>query len=327
MSYYAGIDLGATNLRAVVGDPAGESLAIRRRRTPQGPSGIDVTEAVLETLRDACIETGIEPASIDAAAIGSIGPFDLANGAVVDPANLPDTIDRIPLTGPVERLVETDRVALHNDATAGVIGERFYADRNPDDMCYVTVSSGIGAGICCDGSVLSGWDGNAGEIGHIVVDPAGLLRCGCGRPGHWEAYCSGDGIPAYARAIADREPGVETSLPLESDDLDAERVFDATGSDPLADLVVDRVADWNVVGIATLVHAVAPMVVSIGGAVATNNPGAVVEPIRERLGSAVISNVPEVRVTALGDDVVLRGALASAITGGTGDVSERTQTG
>ncbi|ELZ08920.1 ROK family protein [Halovivax asiaticus JCM 14624] len=320
MTYFAGVDLGATNVRAIVGDHAGEPIATSRRRTPQGPTGIDVTEAVLATLRDACADAGIEPTAIEDAAIGSIGPFDLAEGAVVDPANLSDSIDRIPLTGPVERLVAVDGVALHNDATAGVIGERFYAARNPDDMCYVTISSGIGAGICCDGSVLAGWDGNAGEIGHIVVDPDGALTCGCGRAGHWEAYCSGRGIPTYARELA-RRSDLETALPLEADDFDAATVFAAADSDPLAGRVIDRVADWNTIGIATLVHAVAPMVVSIGGAVATNNPERVIDPVRERLQTAVISNVPDVRPSSLGDSVVLRGALASAITGGSGDAS------
>ncbi len=321
MPYYAGVDLGATNLRAIVGDETGGPLATSRRRTPRGPTGIDVTEGVLETLRAACADAGIEPTQVRAAAIGSIGPFDLAEGAVVDPANVPDSIDRIPLTGPVGNLLETDDVALHNDATAGVIGERFHADRNPDDMCYVTISSGIGAGLCCDGAVLAGWDGNAGEIGHSVVDPQGRLTCGCGRDGHWEAYCSGTGIPNYARFLADRESTVETDLALESPEFTAADVFAAAGADPLADRVIERLGHWNAIGVTNLVHAVAPMVVTIGGAVATNNPSLVVEPIRDRLPSLVMSNVPELRLTTLGDDVVLYGALASALTGGSGDRS------
>ncbi|WP_254863851.1 ROK family protein [Halovivax gelatinilyticus] len=321
MTYVAGVDLGATNVRVAIGDRSGEPIAIVRRPTPQGPRGIDVTEAVLEMLRAGCGEAGIAPGRIDAASIASIGPFDLAEGAVVDPANLPDSIDRIPLTGPVGELFETAEVSLHNDATVGVVGERFHADRNPDDMCYLTISSGIGAGLCCDGHVLSGWDGNAGEVGHTVVDPDGRLTCGCGRDGHWEAYCSGTGIPRYVRYLADREPSVETDLPLEAAGFDAADVFDRAGADPLADLVIERIGRWNATGVANLVHATAPMVVTIGGAVATNNPSLVVDPIREHLAPLVVSNVPDIRLTTLGDDVVIYGALASALTGGSGDRS------
>ncbi|WP_247729587.1 ROK family protein [Halovivax limisalsi] len=319
MTYVAGVDLGATNLRAVVVHHSGERLATRRRATPQGPSGVDVTEAVLDSLRAVCGDAGVDPSAIEAAAVGSFGPFDLAEGTVVDPANLPDSVDRVPLSGPVARLLETDDVFLHNDATAGVIAERFYAERNPDDMCYVTISSGIGAGICCDGTILAGWDGNAGEVGHGVVDPAGRLTCGCGRDGHWEAYCAGSAIPDYAEFLAAENPDLETDLALEEPSFDAADVFAAAGADPLADRVIERVGHWNAIGVANLVHAVAPMVVSIGGAVATNNPSLVLDPIRDRLPELVVSNVPDVRLTTRGDDVVLDGAVASALTGGTGD--------
>ncbi|MFP8888730.1 ROK family protein [Natrialbaceae archaeon A-CW2] len=319
MVYYAGVDLGATNVRAIVGDESGRSLASSRNATPRGPTGIDVTEQVLETLREACGTAGIEPAQVDAVGIGSIGPFDLAEGAVIDPANLPDTIDRIPLTGPISKLVDSDSVYLHNDTNAGVIGERFHSDRNPDDMVYVTISSGIGAGVCCDGGIIDGWDGNAGEVGHCVVDPRGRLTCGCGIDGHWEAYCSGNNIPEYARLLAEDDPTIETDLPLEDPDFTAKDVFDLAGVDELADHTIEQVAHWNAIGISNIVHSYAPLVVSLGGAVVLHNEELVADPIRERVPDMVMSNVPEITVTDLGDDVVLEGALASAMTDGTGD--------
>ncbi|WP_254809858.1 ROK family protein [Natronosalvus amylolyticus] len=319
MVYYAGVDLGATNVRAIVGDESGRSLASSRNATPRGPTGIDVTEQVLETLREACGTAGIEPAQVDAVGIGSIGPFDLAEGAVIDPANLPDTIDRIPLTGPISKLVDSDSVYLHNDTNAGVIGERFHSDRNPDDMVYVTISSGIGAGVCCDGGIIDGWDGNAGEVGHCVVDPRGRLTCGCGIDGHWEAYCSGNNIPEYTRLLAEDDPTIETDLPLEDPDFTAKDVFDLAGVDELADHTIEQVAHWNAIGISNIVHSYAPLVVSLGGAVVLHNEELVADPIRERVPDMVMSNVPEITVTDLGDDVVLEGALASAMTDGTGD--------
>jgi len=78
MVYYAGVDLGATNVRAVVAEADGTTVGASRRSTPRGPTGIDVTEGVLRTLRDACGEADVDPKRIAAAGIGSIGPFDLA---------------------------------------------------------------------------------------------------------------------------------------------------------------------------------------------------------------------------------------------------------
>jgi len=318
MACYAGVDLGATNVRAVVGDRNGAILGADKRETPQGPSGIAVTEAVLDTLRAACAAADTDPAEVDRAGVGSIGPLDRAEGVVRDPANLPDSIDAIPLSGPVGNLIDGP-VTLHNDANAGVIGERFYADHNPDNMIYLTISSGVGAGIIVDGNVLSGWDGNAGEVGHVTVDPDRVMRCGCGKRGHWEAYCSGTNIPRYAEQLHGDE---ETALPLYTDEFTAADVFALAGEDPFADHVLERVAGWNAQGVATLVHAYAPMIIYVGGAVPLNNPDAVVEGIRERLPSLVMTNVPDVQLTALGNDVVVRGALASAITGTGGSESE-----
>jgi glucokinase len=319
MACYAGVDLGATNVRAVVGDRSGAVLGADTRETPQSSSGIEVTEAVLDALRGACAAADAKPGEITRAGIGSVGPLDRAQGVVRDPANLPDSIDVIPLTGPVENLVDAP-VFLHNDANAGVLGERFYADHNPDNMLYLTVSSGIGAGVIVDGTVLSGWDGNAGEVGHVTVDSDRTMRCGCGRRGHWEAYCSGSGIPRYAEQLHGDE---ETALPLYTDEFTAADVFALAGEDAFADRVLDRVADWNAQGVATLVHAYAPMIVYVGGAVALNNPDTVLDGVRERLPSLVMTNVPDIQPTTLGDDVVVRGALASAITNSGGSEGRR----
>ncbi len=315
MAVYGGVDVGATNVRAVVGHRTGVT-GRAKRATPHEESGIAVTEAVLDALREACAAAGVEPDRLEAVGIGAVGPLDLAAGAIGSPANLPADVERIPLTGPVAELVDSDRVTLHNDTVAGVVGERFFSERNPDDMLYLTISSGIGAGVCVDGEIIGGWDGNAGEIGHLTLDPAGAMTCGCGQPGHWEAYCSGANIPAYARHLHD---GEETALPLGDEDFDAADVFAHADADDFARRVVGRVAEWNAYGVANLVEAYAPLVVSVGGAVALNNPEYVLDPLRDRVPDLVFNNVPEIRLTGLGEDVVVKGAMAAAMTGGTGD--------
>lgn len=340
MDYYAGVDLGATNIRAAVAGADAKVIGSATCATPRGPTGIAVTEAVLSAVRDSCDDAGIEPQSIQVAGIGSIGPLDLAEGVIEGPANLPDTIDRIPLTGPLKSLIGGSEVVLHNDADAGLVGERFYGEYSPDDMIYVTISSGIGAGVAVDGSLLSGWDGNAGEIGHMIVDPSGTMTCGCGRDGHWEAYCSGNNIPKYAQQLHKQDP-VETDLPLpvdsgrdsdaqssdaftsSSSDTDADAdsnppfdapvVFEHAGSDDFADYVIERIAQWNAVGMANLAHAYAPIVINVGGAVALNNPELIIDPINELLPELVLTNVPDVQLTTLSGDVVVHGALASAL--------------
>jgi glucokinase len=306
MATYVGVDFGATSVRAAVGDRTGRVDGRARTDTPSAPTSDAVVSAVRDTVRSACTEAGVRPETVAAAGIGAAGPLDPEAGAV-RPTNL--DVESVPLVGPLSRLLETERVRLHNDATAGVIGERAVADA-PADTVYLTVSTGIGAGVAVDGHVCSGWDGNAAEVGHFVLDPGGL-PCGCGATGCWEAYCSGRNVPTYARHLHD---GEATVLPMD-ETLDAEAVFDAAPDDEFAARVVEQVGRWNARGVATLVHAYAPRLVSVGGAVALGNPDAVLAPIRARLPDLVTTNVPTVRATTLGDDAVLRGALASAVEG------------
>src|SRR5699024_7567549 len=208
----------------------------------------------------------------------------------VEPPTIP--VGEVPLRGPGSNLLDTENVYLHKHVAAGVIGERYHAERNPDDMVYLTISSGIGAGIAVDGNILAGWDGNAGEAGHLTVDPAGRMTCGCGHDGHWEAYCSGANIPDYARLLWKDDNRPETALPIESEEFTAADVFEKA-NDAFAAQVVERLAEWNAMGMANLVHSYAPLVVSIGGAVALNNESLVVDPIRDRLDDLVMTNVPE----------------------------------
>ncbi|MFB6170994.1 MAG: ROK family protein [Haloarculaceae archaeon] len=301
MTSYAGVDLGATHVRAQVTDADGAPLGEERRDTPQS-DGAAIERAVAATLRAACVDAGVGPADVAAAGVGSMGPLDREAGAVVGPTNVP--AERVAVVVAVRRVVDCP-VALRNDAVAAAVGERAFADA-PPDLVYLTLSTGVGAGAVVDGHVLNGARGNAGEVGHFVVEPDGR-PCGCGGRGHWEAYCSGESIPAVARDLARGE----TALDL--DDLDAAAVFAAAGDDPLADRVLDRVATYNAIGVADLVHAFAPALVSVGGAVALHNEALVLDPIRERLDRHLAVPAPDVRATPLGADAGLRGAVACAM--------------
>ena len=309
---YAGLDVGATNTRAVVADSGGKLHGRARRRTPQA-DGRTVTAAVVRTLREACEDAAVGPEDLVSVGVGTLGPVDTDAGAVVEPPNLP--AERIDLADPLVGATGAD-VHLRNDAIAGVVGERRFTDA-PVNTVYLTISSGVGAGACVDGNVLSGWRGNAAEMGHVVVDTEGTMTCGCGGAGHWEAYAGGENVPGYARHLHETED-IETTLDLDAESLHAPAVFAADGrGDPLGETVVERLVRWNTLGVAALVHAFAPELVSIGGAVALENSERVVDPVRERLPDLLATEPPELRVTPLGEDVVVRGALALVLPDGT----------
>jgi glucokinase len=324
MSCYAAVDLGATNTRALVAGPDGDERGRARRSTPQA-DGATVAAAVVATLEAACGAAGVAPGDLEAVGVGSIGPLDADAGAVVDPPNVP--AERIDLVDALHDRTGAP-VTLENDAVAGIRGERRFTDC-PEHAVYLTLSTGVGAGVAVDDHVLRGRRGNAAEVGHLTLVPDGR-PCGCGGTGHWEAYCSGSGIVAHARDLA--AAGHETGLDAEH--LDAPAVFEATTpeavlaavtagtdaappdieADPLATHVLADAVRLNARGVAALAHAYAPELVSIGGAVALSNPGTVVDPVADLLDEAVLAvPAPDIRVTPLGADGGLRGALASVL--------------
>lgn len=304
-----GIDLGATNYRVAVADDDG-LLARQKRPTPPAHTGQEITDTLIETTEALLDEAGFDLADLEAVGIGSIGPLDTEAGVVIAPPNLSDSIEGIPLAGPF-----TDHfgvpVSVENDAIAALVAERAEAEDPPPNMAYLTVSTGVGAGVAVDGHVLKGWGGNAAEVGHFVLDRESDLECGCGRTGHWEAFAGGNNIPDYARALAEDFEG-ETDLPVHEDAFTAADVFAFTGEDVLADIIVHRLERWNALGLANLTHAFAPELISIGGAVALENRELVVDPLRDRLPDLVTTRVPELRVTPLGEDAVLLGGVALA---------------
>lgn len=306
MTTVAGVDLGASSILAVVGPDAGTITGRARSETPQGPDGSAVVERLVATLEAACAGGAVDPPDLAAVGVGSMGP--LVDGAVADPPNVPG-VGRIDLREPLADLAATADVVIRNDAVAGAVGERFAAESSPDDLVYLTISTGLGAGAYVDGHLLRGRHGNAAEVGHFVLDPAGTMTCGCGGSGHWEAYASGGNVPRYARTLHDGEP---TALPM-AGDLTAERIYDtAADGDAFATRVVERVTDWNVRGVASLVHAFAPDHLAVGGAVALENPGRVVDPLRDRVPAHLAVESPLITTAALGHDAVAIGALVAA---------------
>jgi predicted NBD/HSP70 family sugar kinase len=116
------------------------------------------------------------------------GPFDVEGLTSVGPTALPGWQD-FPLAAELQRLTGI-QVTVENDATAAAIGERLYGvARTLSSFVYLFIGTGLGAGFFLDGHLYKGSRHNAGEIGHMVVQPDGL-SCGCGKRGCLERYVS-----------------------------------------------------------------------------------------------------------------------------------------
>lgn len=303
------MDLGATNVRVAYGDKTGiKKKLMRATDKSRGAEGIasQITHMICE----------LDVRRIDVIGVGSIGPLNLGNGCVVDPPNLP--FKEIPIVEPLTEAFQVP-VELMNDCSVAVLGEQMFgAGKGLRNLIYVTLSTGLGGGAIVDDHLLVGKDGNAVEIGHLTIDPASELVCGCGCRGHWEAYCSGSNIPNYARhLLGDRKENGSLLLQLAGETpegITTEILFTAASEgDSLALWIVDKIGRINAIGFADIVNAYDPELITVGGSIALRNPVLVLKPIEENVDRHLINRKPEIKVTPLGEDAVLYGALALAI--------------
>ena len=315
--FVVGVDLGATWVRVALSDENGNILGKLSEKTYRGENGEKISEQILNMIFKLIEKTGVT--SISAVGIGSIGPLDMKRGVIVKPANLP--FENVPLVEPISSKLNVP-VYLVNDCTAAVIGEhRFGAGKGVNNLVYVTLSTGIGGGAYVDGHLLLGKDGNAVEIGHIVIDFEGRLKCGCGKRGHWEAYCSGANIPNFAKLMLNEmdKRKIEESLLFklirgDLSGLTTEVIFRAANEgDEISLRIVREIGKLNAIGFANIVNVYDPSLITVGGSIALNNPKLVLEPIRKHLGNYTVNKVPKIVLTPLGSDIVLYGAVALAL--------------
>jgi len=314
MSYVVGVDIGATYTRVVLADRDATIIDREKFTTPrESPSA--PAAAIINAIREMLKRNGIRESSLKGVGIGSIGPLDMRRGIIVRAANLP--LENVPIVEPIKQALGAPAY-LVNDCVAAVIGERFFgAGRGHDDLVYITISTGIGGGIYVNGHLLLGKDGNAHEIGHMVVDSEGKLVCGCGKRGHWEAYSSGSGIPKLAKLIAERRPELfqMSAQALKGlSGVTSKDVYDAAKrNDPFAIAVVEEAQRYNAMGVANVINVYDPSLITIGGSVALNNVDLVIRPLERLVPEYAVNRMPEIRATQLGDDIGLYGAIALAL--------------
>jgi glucokinase len=305
-----GIDLGATNVRAVLSDSDGNFLSELREETDKESPNSLIDQIV--QLVERAIE-GVDLKDVERIGIGSVGPLDMKKGTI-SPTNI--HFKDIPLVDSLSTRFDL-QVSLLNDCGAAALGEKWFGSAKEEkNFIYVTLSTGIGGGVYVDGRLLLGKDGNAAEIGHLTIDMDQRLRCGCGRMGHWEAYCSGANIPNFVRYYVAKKKGAKSPIVEASGSgtLTSKYLFDrAKENDPFALDIVEEMGRYNAMGFADLINAYDPALITVGGSLALNNEDLVLGPIKKHVGEHAWNRLPMIELTPLGDDAVLYGAVALAL--------------
>jgi len=297
-AFAAGVDFGHRHIRVAICDLSGEPLSDDWSPAEVDHAPVQSLDLAHELVREALNTAGVDREQLLGVGVGVAAPINKTTGEL-------ETDGILPGWGGIRPAAELERrlgvpVQLENDANVGALGEKvFGAGRDVDDLVYVRLSAGVGAGLILSGRPFHGSLGVAGEIGHVLVDPGGAI-CRCGNRGCLETIASPVAVAALLERSIERPVTISTLLELvAAEDRGARRAVSDAGA------TVGTV-------VAALVNIINPELVVVGGELAATGD-VVLDPIRRAIERHCVAPASSaVRVTAgmLGPRAEVLGAAA-----------------
>lgn len=262
-SYAIGVDIGGTSVKLGLFSAAGalmEKWEIPTNTQAQGQHILpDITTSICQTLS----KNQLPFDRVTGIGIGVPGPVD-ENGVVRKCVNLGWGILNIKEC--MTRLLpEIPNIAAGNDANVATLGELWQGGgKGYDSAVMFTLGTGVGGGVVLNGSIVSGTNGAAGEVGHITVEPQETEPCGCGKCGCLEQYASANGIVRLAKRML-----AQCDTPSRLRDLDPITSRDicdlAREGEDMARAILDRCADYLGLAMSYVSCTMDPQLFLVGG--------------------------------------------------------------
>jgi glucokinase len=252
-----GIDIGGTNTAFALIDASGKENFSGSLRT----TDFSTPEVLAEAIFQEC-----KPYQIVGVGIGAPNG-NIHHGTIEHAPNL-QWKGIIPLSAIFLKKFKVP-VSVTNDANAAAIGEmRFGAARGMRDFLLVTLGTGLGSGFVCNGQLVYGHDGFAGELGHVIVEEDGR-QCGCGRKGCLETYASSTGFLKTAQELISWSENSSPLLQIAEEELSGEDITRAAAAgDELALKIFNRTAEYLSRGLATAIAITSPEAIIFFGGLA-----------------------------------------------------------
>lgn len=313
---FLGIEIGGTKLQLGVGHGDGRLLGLWRGTVDAAAGGDGIRRRIEAAIPELLATANADRSALRGVGVGFGGPVDDATRSVIKSHQIAGW-DGFPLADWVSDLVGAPAV-LGNDADVAGLGEALFgAGRGLSPIFYITIGSGIGGGLIIDGRIHRGCGRGAAEIGHTQVH---LADDEGGHTLTLEQLASGWGIANRARCVlhlgwsALYDPSTLRALP--SDELTAVRIAaEARGGDRLANLLLSQ-AVWGLTqAIRQVIVLLCPRRIVVGGGVSLIGDELFFAPLREsveRTAFAPFAGLTDIVPAALGEEVVVHGALALA---------------
>jgi glucokinase len=311
-----GIDIGGTKVALALGGEEGRLEArFRRALEPSGDPARDLAR-IADDARRLVAGAGLALDDVAAVGVSAPGPLDPEAGLILGPPNLPGWA-HVPVVAALRAALGRP-VYLENDANAAALAEwRFGAGAGLSDLVYLTMSTGVGAGLILGGRLHRGVAAGAGEVGHAPVEVPGL-PCVCGLSGCLEAYVGG---AAWSRRLQEEAPASTRILAL-AGARDAitpvHAIAAAREGDAFALAEVDRFNEYLSRAIVGLVFTLAPQAVILGTIACAAGEALCFAPVRARVRARTwpaLSDPLRIVGAALGERTADHAGLCAALEG------------
>ncbi|MGY0691349.1 ROK family glucokinase [Virgibacillus sp. FSP13] len=258
-----GLDIGGTSTKAGLLNVSGEVIHKWEIPTDKKDHGSRIIEYIWESITKALKELQIDN-QILGIGVGAPGFVDKETGMVYEAVNI--GWKNFDLGNRLKNLSNLP-VFVENDANLAALGEnKKGSGSNAKDLIAITLGTGVGSGIIANGEILSGMNGTAAEIGHIIADPNGY-PCNCGRKGCLDTIASATGIVHQAMDYITENPDSPLALYYRMHGaLDARDVFElARDGGEASEHIIDHTTDvlgFMVASAATIIN---PSTIIVGG--------------------------------------------------------------
>ena len=265
--YFVGVDLGGTKILAGVFDGQLTCLGRNKMSTKSERGADEVVERIGRCVREAVDECDLDLKQVRGVGVGAPGAIDAPSGRVIFAPNL--QWQDVPLKKNLEKELGLP-VSIENDCNGAMLGVfETELQSKPRNAIGIFIGTGIGGGLVLDGKIYSGFNGTAGEIGHMVLEVGGP-KCGCGNRGCFEALASRSAI--FRKIHAAVKDGQKTLLTeMLGSDLNDLRSGDLRKAirkgDKFVERIVEEAAEYTGIAVANLINVFNPQMVVLGGGV------------------------------------------------------------
>lgn len=300
--YIVGIDIGSRSLRFVLADLRGQVVHRCEERTPT-TSRHAILDALIDGIERLFADSKLDRRKLFAIGVGAPGMTDVLQGRVISAVNLKDWTD-VPLRDILHAAFEVP-VVVDNDVNMAALGEQWAGcARNCPNFVFIALGAGVGAGIVIDGRLHRGSHWYAGEISHMHLDHR-RWKIAYGEQGFLESLVGAEAIARYGQRLRCGAPATPSAD-------GASHVFEAARyGDTRAAAVVQRVAIYLGLAVANIAAVLDPALIVFGGGI-SHVGDQLLQPVRDVV-ARVVPNVPDIRLSAAGDDAQVFGSLYSAL--------------